>query len=86
MGKRTIYNVLCTLDMLGAIPDGSANLGNMESEASGTADIYVFFETLDMTADNTSTGSNSNTEKYGISNDTMAVTYEEDEYGQWVLR
>jgi hypothetical protein len=65
--------------MPGAIPDGSAYLGNMESGASGTAEIYVFFGTLDMTADNTS-ASNGNAEKYGQSQGTMTVTYE-DEYG-----
>ncbi len=81
MGKSTIYNVLCSIDMQGVIPDGSAYLGNMESGASGTAEIYAFFGTLDMTADSTSSGNNNNNEKYGMSNGTMKVTYE-DEYGE----
>jgi hypothetical protein len=80
MGKSTIYNVLCTLDMKGVIPDGSAYLGNMESGASGTAEIYAFFGTLDMTADSSAVSNNTN-EKYGRSDGTMTVTYE-DEYGE----
>ena len=70
MGKSTIYNVLCTLDMKGVIPDGSAYLGNMESGASGTAEIYAFFGTLDMTADSSAVSNNTN-EKYGRSDGTM---------------
>lgn len=79
MGKSTIYNVLCTIDMPGVIPDGSAYLGNMESGASGIAEIYAFFGTLDMTADRTSS-SDKNAQKYGRSQGTMTIAYE-DEYG-----
>lgn len=80
MGKSTLYNVLCTLDMQGVIPDGSAFLGNMESGSNAKAEVYAFFGTLDMTSDG-STGNNKDVEKYGYSQGTMTVTYE-DEYGE----
>ena len=81
MGRSKIYNVLCTLDMPGVIPDGSAYLGNMESGASGIAEIYAFFGTLDMTKDSTSARADNDAQKYGRSLGTMTVSYE-DEYGE----
>ncbi|MEG2521048.1 MAG: hypothetical protein RSA86_06920 [Christensenellaceae bacterium] len=40
-GKNTLYNVTVKLDVPGIKPDSSAFLGNMESGASKTADIYA---------------------------------------------
>ncbi|MEG0594294.1 MAG: hypothetical protein RR514_03680 [Christensenella sp.] len=40
-GKSTLYNVTVTLDVPGFTPESSAFLGNMESGASKTADIYA---------------------------------------------
>lgn len=40
-GKNTLYNVTATLDVPGLTPESSAFLGNMESGASKTADIYA---------------------------------------------
>lgn len=80
MGKSKLCNVLCTLEMKGVIPDGSAFLGNMDSGTNGKAEIYAFFGTLDMTSDG-NTGNNENVEKYGMSEGKMTVTYE-DEYGE----
>ena len=48
MGKSTLYNVRCTLEAPGLIPEGSIFLGNMESGTSKTGDIYVFVGTLDI--------------------------------------
>lgn len=76
MGKSTIYNVLASLDMPGAIPDGSAYLGNMESGKSATAEIYAFFGTLDM-----SESESDSDQKYGTSIGKISITYE-DEYGK----
>lgn len=76
MGKSTLYNVLVTIEMTGAIPDGSAYLGNMLSGTSATAEIYTFFGTLDMGDNKTETD-----EKYGRSEGLATITYE-DEYGK----
>jgi len=80
MGRCTIYNVLCTLEMQGVIPEGSVYLGNMEPGTGSTAEIFAFFGTLDMGPDASSSG-DENTQKYGMSNGTLTVTYE-DEYGE----
>jgi hypothetical protein len=85
MGKSTLYNVRCAIDMPGVIPDGSAYLGNMEPGTSGSAEIYAFFGTLDMGQKNDTSGSGTSNDKsvvkYGKSEGLMTITYE-DEYGQ----
>ncbi len=40
-GKNTLYNVTVVLDVPGLVPDSSSFLGNLESGASKTADIYA---------------------------------------------
>jgi len=70
MGKSTLYNVLVSMDMKGAIPDASAYLGNMESGTSEMAEIYVFFGTLDMNSDSE--------EKYGYTDGKIMLTYEDE--------
>ena len=91
MGRSTLYNVRCTLEMPGVIPDGSAYLGNMDPGTSGSAEIYAFFGTLDMGKDSKSEDGedaqddeDSNVDdgvgKYGRSEGVLTITYE-DEYG-----
>ena len=83
MGKSTLYNVRCTLEMPGVIPDGSAYLGNMEPGTSNSTEIYAFFGTLDMGKDEYSKAevSGDDAGKYGRSEGIMTITYE-DEYGE----
>lgn len=85
MGKSVVYNVRCTLDMPGVIPDSSGYIGNMEPGTSSSAEIYAFFGTLDMKSDDSSSGDNKENKdemgKYGRSEGTMTITYE-DEYGE----
>lgn len=83
MGKSTLYNVRCKLEMPGVIPDGSAYLGNMEPGTSGNAEIYAFFGTLDMGGKEEDSDQKTSKEeegKYGRSEGLMTITYE-DEYG-----
>ncbi|MFZ7120479.1 MAG: hypothetical protein ACOWWH_05975 [Eubacteriaceae bacterium] len=82
MGKSTLFNVQCTLEMKGAIPEGSSFLGNMESGSSAMAEIYTFFGTLDMQNENSENSeiSEESEEKYGLSEGKMIVSYE-DQYG-----
>lgn len=83
MGRSAIYNVRLTLEMPGVTSEGSAYLGKMEAGTSGSADIYAFFGSLDMGGNNEEDdGANdkSNMDKYGPSQGTMTITYE-DEYG-----
>jgi hypothetical protein len=40
-GKNTLYNVTAVLDIPGIAPESAAFLGNMESGASKSADIYA---------------------------------------------
>ncbi len=49
MGKSTLYNVRCTLNAPGLIPQGSAYIGNMDPGTSKSGDLYVFIGTKDMT-------------------------------------
>lgn len=96
MGRSTLYNVRCSLEIPGVIPDGSAYLGNMEPGTTENVEIYVFFGTLDMggkvhsdseeeTKDNEKSDEdipkNEDTGKYGRTEGIMTITYE-DEYGE----
>lgn len=88
MGRSTLYNVRCVIEMPGVIPDGSAYLGNMEPGSSANAEIYAFFGTLDMGGGTSKeedsivhTSSANESGKYGRSEGTMTITYE-DEYGE----
>lgn len=83
MGRSTLYNVRCVLEMPGVIPDGSAYLGNMEPGSSASAEIYAFFGTLDMGGGGSIVNTSSANEpgKYGRSEGIMTITYE-DEYGE----
>mgnify|MGYP001318653927 CR=1 FL=1 len=80
MGRCTVYNILCSLELQGVIPEGTAYLGNMQPGSGATAEIYSFFGTLDMGGNGSSSGDD-NAQKYGMSNGTLTVTYE-DEYGE----
>ncbi len=50
MGKSTLYNVRCTLEAPGLIPEGSVFIGNMEPGTSKTGDIYVFVDSINIAA------------------------------------
>jgi hypothetical protein len=84
MGKSTLNNVMCALEAPGLIPEGSAFLGNMESGASKTAEMYVFVGTKDMSqtdeGDITTNGSDESA-KYGATSGVIHLSYE-DEFGQ----
>ncbi|MEE1515196.1 MAG: hypothetical protein U0K75_05025 [Christensenellaceae bacterium] len=73
MGRGTVYNVRAEVDAPGLIPEGSAFLGNLESGASKSGDMYVFVGTLD--SSETASG-----EKYGTTGGTLKITYE-NEFG-----
>ena len=86
MGKSTLYNVRCTLDAPGLIPQGSAYIGNMDPGTSKSSDLYVFIGTKDMTATDESmpaliTNDNSQSNQYGSTEGKITISYE-DEYGQ----
>ena len=82
MGKNTLNNVMCTVQAQGLLPEGSAFLGNMESGASKTAQIYVFVGTKDMvmTTDGVSIGADE-TKNYGPISGMIHLSYE-DSYGE----
>lgn len=73
MGRGTVYNVRAEVDAPGLIPEGSAFLGNLESGASKSGDMYVFVGTLD--SSETASG-----EKYGTTGGKLKITYE-NEFG-----
>ena len=83
MGKSTIYNVRCTIEMPGVIPDGSAYLGNMEPGTSSSAEIYAFFGTLDMGNENKSTDDDSNSEDAKDDEDSNESVSRDDEVGKY---
>ncbi|HZJ58080.1 MAG TPA: hypothetical protein VFD89_07590, partial [Clostridia bacterium] len=82
MGRSTLYNVRCTLEMPGVIPDGSAYLGNMEPGTSGSAEIYAFFGTLDMGGENKSED-NSQSEDDQDDEDSNKNTSRDDGVGKY---
>ncbi|MDD5018197.1 MAG: CARDB domain-containing protein [Eubacteriales bacterium] len=82
-GRSAVYNVMCSLEAQGLLPESSAFVGNMEPGSSGAADLYVFVGTLNMSASEEggiSTDSSSD-ERYGLTDGVITVVYE-DEFGE----
>ena len=72
LGRGSVYNVRCEIDVPGLIPTGAAFAGNMEAGTSITADVNVFIGTKDM-----SEGSEE-TEKYGYTTGNITLIYEDE--------
>lgn len=75
MGIGTVHNVRLTLEAPGMIPDKTAFIGNIESGAAKSGDMYVFVGTKSMT------GEDAGDEKYGPTSGIVTLAYE-DEYGE----
>ena len=75
LGRGSVYNVRCDVEVPGLIPSGSAFIGNMEAGTSATADINVFVGTLDMSEDY------EGGERYGYTAGKIVLRYE-DKDGQ----
>ena len=76
LGLSTLHNVSVSLEADGLIPDSTLFMGNIESGASKTDDIYVFAGRLTQ-------GKNENNEnaEYGKTSGKIIIIYE-DEFGQ----
>ena len=78
-GRSVVYNVTCTLNAPGLLPQSSSFLGDMDPGTAKTAQIMAFAGTLNMSADGTAAGSGG--PDFGPSKGTITVTYE-DELGK----
>lgn len=81
-GRSKVYNVMCKIAAQGLLPEGSVFIGNMEPGSTGSAELYAFVGTLNMSADEDGNVNNDNSsdENYGYTNGAVTVTYE-DEFG-----
>lgn len=77
LGRSKVYNVRCTLVGAGFISTGTTFVGNMEPGTSSTGQMNVFIGTKDMTSVSSTSSTSAGTEKYGATDGTITMTYED---------
>lgn len=77
LGKSKVYNVRCTLVGAGFIPTGTAFIGNIEPGTASTGQMNVFIGTKDMSSGSSSSSTLKGSEKYGATDGTITMTYED---------
>lgn len=77
LGKSKVYNVRCTLVGAGLIPTGTAFIGNMEPGTASAGQMNVFIGTKDMSSGSSSSSTPKGSEKYGATDGTITMTYED---------
>lgn len=77
LGRSTVYNVRCDIKGQGLLATSTAFIGNLEAGTEGTAIMNLFISTRDQTEGSTST------EKYGKTEGTITLTYEDADGKQY---
>ena len=77
LGRSTVYNVRCDIKGEGLLATSTAFIGNLEAGTEGTAIMNLFISTRDQTEGSTST------EKYGETEGTITLTYEDADGKQY---
>ena len=77
LGRSTVYNVRCDIKGEGLFATSTAFIGNLEAGTEGTAIMNLFISTRDQTEGSTST------EKYGETEGTITLTYEDADGKQY---
>ena len=77
LGRSTVYNVRCDIKGEGLLATSTAFIGNLEAGTERTAIMNLFISTRDQTEESTST------EKYGKTEGTITLTYEDADGKQY---